>query len=63
MRQFIVEYGIQQFLPETEMTRLSSDVIEDLEKYLHKNPHPEYCLVSCRYFRLPGKFRLVWERK
>jgi hypothetical protein len=35
------------------------ETVEDLTRYLEKNPHPEYRLVNCQW--ISGTYQLVWE--
>ena len=52
-KRYIVEYGAGGGVA-------GCQTVNDLERYLDKNPHPDYRLVS---FQHTGNFMLVWELK
>lgn len=58
VRRYICEYGLEGLV---EYAVDGANTVEDLNKYLTKDPHPGYRLVSCQHMRM-GNWHLVWER-
>ena len=56
--RFITEYGLEG---KQEHAVNGGNTIEDLNRYLYDDPHPEYRLVSANL--IDNNWHLVWELK
>ena len=55
--RFICEYSMRYRMAHGV---LGCETVEDLERYLSTNPHPDYRLASCQHMQT-GNWHLVWE--
>ena len=57
LQRYICEYGLEGRVPYAVN---GANTIEDLNRYLITDPHPEYRLASCQHMRV-GNWHLTWE--